>query len=181
MRDDTVNIISELLKTLDAHPDREGLRDTPVRYKKFLEEFFNPQPFKPTIFSSEGYNEMIIQSKIAFYSMCEHHLIPFFGYGTIAYIPDKKIIGLSKIARILDTYAHRLQNQERLTTEVVEYLTSTVQPKGAGVILQARHLCMEMRGIQKPEVLTTTSALRGNFKSDARTRSEFLRLNTNGL
>jgi len=173
---DSTEIIAELLEHLDDQPDREGLRATPQRYSRFLEEFLTPQPFTPTVFDNEGYDEMIIQSKIPFYSICEHHLVPFFGYGTIAYIPDKKIIGLSKLARILDHAAHRLQNQERITTQVVEFLTEAVNPKGAGVILQARHLCMEMRGIKKPGAITTTSALRGNFKHDPRTRAEFIRL-----
>jgi len=170
------DIIAELLKHLDNNPGREGLRDTPKRYKKFLEEFINPEPPKITIFGGEGYDEMVLQTRIPFYSICEHHLLPFFGYGSIAYIPDEKIVGLSKLARILDHFSRRLQNQERITTEVAEFLQEAIHPKGVGVILEARHLCMEMRGIKKPETLTTTSAVRGIFKSDSRTRSEFIEL-----
>jgi GTP cyclohydrolase I len=170
------DVIAELLAHLDKNPGREGLRDTPQRYKKFLDEFLNPEPFKTTIFDSEGYDEMVLQTKIPFYSICEHHLLPFFGYGSIAYIPNKKIVGLSKLARILDHFSRQLQNQERITVQVADFLNEAISPKGAGVILEARHLCMEMRGIQKPEVMTTTSCVRGIFKSDPRTRSEFIRL-----
>ncbi len=170
------DVIAELLEHLDNEPSREGLRDTPKRYKHFLDEFLNPAPFETTIFESEGYDEMVVQTQIPFYSICEHHLIPFFGHGAIAYIPDDKIIGLSKVARILDHVSRRLQNQERITVQVAEFLKEAIRPKGVGVILNARHLCMEMRGIQKPGVLTTTSCVRGIFKSDHRTRAEFIQL-----
>jgi GTP cyclohydrolase I len=170
------DLIAELLKHLDKEPGREGLRDTPKRYKKFLDEFLNPEPPKITIFDSEGYDEMVVQTKIPFYSICEHHLLPFFGYGSIAYIPDEKIVGLSKLARILDYASRRLQNQERITVQVAEFLSEAIHPKGVGVILEARHLCMEMRGIKKPDTLTTTSCVRGIFKSDPRTRAEFIEL-----
>lgn len=173
------DVIAELLAHLDKNPGREGLRDTPQRYKKFLDEFLNPEPPKITIFDSEGYDEMVLQTKIPFYSICEHHLLPFFGYGAIAYVPNEKIVGLSKLARILDHFSRRLQNQERITVQVAEFLSEAIAPKGVGVVLEARHLCMEMRGIKKPEVLTTTSAVRGIFKSDPRTRSEFIRLAKN--
>jgi len=173
---DSAEVITELLKHLDKEPAREGLRDTPKRFKHFLDEFLNPEPIDATIFKNEGYDEMVIQTKIPFYSICEHHLIPFFGYGSIAYIPDKNIIGLSKLARILDYVSHRLQNQERITVQVADFLNKAIVPKGVGVILNARHLCMEMRGVQKPDVLTTTSCLRGSFKSDHRTRAEFMQL-----
>lgn len=170
------DIIAELLKHLDKEPGREGLRDTPQRFNKFLDEFLNPEPPKITVFNSEGYDEMVIQTNIPFYSICEHHLLPFFGQGAMAYIPDKKIVGLSKLARILDHTSRRLQNQERITEQVAEFLQEAIRPKGVGVILQARHLCMEMRGVQKPETLTTTSAVRGLFKVDPRTRAEFIEL-----
>jgi GTP cyclohydrolase I len=170
------DVIAELLKHLDDQPDREGLRDTPERYTRFLDEFLNPKPFETTIFESEGYDEMVIQTKIPFYSLCEHHLLPFFGHGAIAYIPDKHIVGLSKLSRILDHFSRRLQNQERLTVQVAEFLNEAISPKGVGIILSARHMCMEMRGIRKPETLTTTSALRGRFKTDPRTRAEFIEL-----
>lgn len=174
------DLIAELLTHLDKEPGREGLRDTPQRYKQFLDEYLDPKPPKITIFDSEGYDEMVIQTKIPFYSICEHHLLPFFGYASIAYIPDKKIIGLSKLARILDYVSRRLQNQERITVQVAEFLSEAVSPKGVGVILDARHLCMEMRGVNKPGVLTSTSAVRGIFKSDPRTRAEFIELTKAG-
>lgn len=173
---DPADVIAELLTHLDKEPSREGLRDTPERYKKFLDEFLNPERPEITIFDSEGYDEMVVQTRIPFYSMCEHHLLPFFGYGTIAYIPSQKIVGLSKLARILDYTSRRLQNQERMTIQVADFLSEAISPKGVGVVLSARHLCMEMRGIQKPEVLTTTSCVRGIFKSDPRTRAEFMQL-----
>ena len=180
MEKDSADVIAELLAHLDKDPGREGLRDTPERYKRFLDEFLDPKPPKITIFDSEGYDEMVLQTRIPFYSMCEHHLLPFFGYGAIAYIPDKKIIGLSKLARILDHVSRRLQNQERITKQVAEFLNEAVSPKGVGVVLQARHLCMEMRGVQKPETMTTTSCVMGIFKSDPRTRAEFIRLSGAG-
>jgi GTP cyclohydrolase I len=171
-------VVSQLLPLVDAHPDREGLRDTPKRYEKFLKEFLKPDAFNLTTFANEGYDEMVLQANIPFYSICEHHLVPFFGIGAIAYIPGEKIVGLSKLARTLDHFSRRLQNQERITTEVASFLMETLSPKGVGVVLQARHLCMEMRGIQKPGVQTSTSCLKGNFKSRPETRAEFLRLAT---
>jgi len=168
--------IAELLEFMDAHPGREGLRDTPKRYERFMKEFFEVRPFELTVFKNEGYDEMVVQTNIAFYSLCEHHLLPFFGYGAIAYVPDKKIVGLSKLARTLDHFSRRLQTQERITTQVAEHLADKLQPKGIGVVLTARHLCMEMRGVQKPGTQTTTSCLKGSFKANASTRSEFLQI-----
>lgn len=165
--------VASILSEVDD-PNREGLINTPDRHAKFWAEFLSPPEFSPTVFSSEGYDEMIVQDNIVFYSLCEHHLLPFFGTGTIAYIPKDKIIGLSKLARTLDHFSRRLQNQERVTSEVTDYLQTTLDPKGVGVILQARHLCMEMRGIQKPGAYTTTSALKGLFKTNPQTRQEFL-------
>ncbi len=169
-------IIAELLPFLDKEPGREGLAKTPVRYQKFIKEFFAEKPFNLTVFKNEGYDEMVIQTNIAFYSMCEHHLLPFFGYGAIAYIPDRHIVGLSKLARTLEHFSRRLQTQERLTTQVTEYLADKLKPQGIGVVLSARHLCMEMRGIEKPGTQTTTSCLKGTFKSNSLTRSEFLQI-----
>jgi GTP cyclohydrolase I len=170
-------IIAKLLTHLDDDPDREGLRDTPARYQRFIKEFFEPRPFDMTVFANEeGYDEMVVQTNIAFYSLCEHHLLPFFGYGAIAYIPNKKIVGLSKLARTLDHFSRRLQTQERITTQVAEFLADKLQPKGIGVVLTARHLCMEMRGVEKPGTQTTTSCLKGSFKTNASTRGEFLQI-----
>jgi GTP cyclohydrolase IA len=167
-------IIAELLPHIDANPSREGLQDTPKRYEKFLKEFFEEKPYKLTVFESEGYDEMVVQANIPFYSICEHHLVPFFGYGTIAYIPDTKIVGLSKLARTLIHFSRRLQNQERITSQTADFLQEALQPKGVGVVLTGRHLCMEMRGVEKPGVETTTSCLRGAFKAKPETRAEFL-------
>jgi GTP cyclohydrolase I len=174
-------IIQELLAHLDADPKREGLQDTPQRYAAFVKEFFDVRPLDLTVFKNEGYDEMIVQSNIAFYSICEHHLLPFFGYGSIAYVPDKHIVGLSKLSRTLEHFAHRLQNQERITTQVAEFLADKLHPKGVGVILSARHLCMEMRGTEKPGTQTTTSCLKGSFKANSSTRSEFLQIVQNNL
>ncbi|HEY5442635.1 MAG TPA: GTP cyclohydrolase I FolE [Candidatus Saccharimonadales bacterium] len=169
-------IIAKLLRHMDKDPGREGLHDTPARYQRFIKEFFEDRPFELTVFKNEGYDEMVVQTNIAFYSLCEHHLLPFFGYGAIAYVPDQKIVGLSKLARTLDHFSRRLQTQERITTQVAEFLAEKLQPKGIGVVLTARHLCMEMRGIEKPGTQTTTSCLKGSFKANASTRSEFLQI-----
>ena len=169
-------IITKLLEHMDEDPLREGLQATPTRYQDFIKEFFEAKPFNLTVFENEGYDEMVIQTNIAFYSICEHHLLPFFGYGAVAYIPDKKIVGLSKLARTLTHFSRRLQTQERLTTQVTEFLAEKLQPKGIGVVLTGRHLCMEMRGIEKPGTQTTTSCLKGSFKSNSLTRGEFLQI-----
>lgn len=174
--EDSSEIIAKLLRHMDNDPGREGLRDTPARYQRFVKEFFEDRPFDFTVFENEGYDEMVIQTNIAFYSLCEHHLLPFFGYGAIAYIPDKKIVGLSKLARTLTHFSRRLQTQERITTQVAELLQDKLHPKGIGVVLTARHLCMEMRGIEKPGTQTTTSCLKGSFKANSSTRSEFLQI-----
>jgi len=164
------------LQHFDAQPEREGLRETPRRYTRFLSEFLQPTPFNLTTFASDDYDEMVVQTNIPFYSICEHHLVAFFGHATIAYIPDHKIVGLSKLARTLDHFSRRFQNQERITTQVADFLINNLQPKGVGVMLSARHLCMEMRGIQKPGVHTTTTCVRGIFKSNQATRNEFVQL-----
>jgi len=175
MRDIQKNIRA-IIESLDDNPDREGLIDTPRRYEAFLEEFLSPEEFQPTVFTNEGYSEMVIQRNITFYSICEHHLLPFFGTATVAYIPDKKILGLSKLARTVDHFSRRLQNQERITTQIADFLQKELSPKGVGVVLTARHLCMEMRGIKKPNAHTTTSCLYGLFQTNTSTRTEFLDL-----
>lgn len=168
--------IIRLLQAMDPEAERDGLSKTPARYEKFLKEFFTEKPFSMTVFNNEGYDEMVIQTNIAFYSMCEHHLLPFFGYGAIAYIPDQKIVGLSKLARTLEYFSRRLQTQERLTTQVTEFLDAKLKPKGVGVVLSGRHLCMEMRGVEKPGTKTVTSCLKGSFKRNPSTRNEFLQI-----
>lgn len=169
--------MSTILRAVDD-PKREGLRDTPRRYVKFLREFTSPEPFKFTAFDAEGTDEMIVQTGIPFYSLCEHHMAPFFGTAHIAYIPNGKIVGLSKLARCLDHYARRLQNQERITTQVAERLMSELTPKGVAVVLQAEHLCMAMRGVCKHDTLTKTSKMLGAFREDHKARAEFFGLIT---
>lgn len=154
---------------------REGLANTPKRYVKFLREFLAPQPFNLTTFTNEGNDEMIVQTNIPFYSLCEHHLAPFFGTAAVAYIPNGKIVGLSKLARTVDHFARRMQNQERITSQVAEYLNEKLKPRGVAVQLTAQHLCMSMRGVCKPGALTTTTKLLGLVKEDEKARAEFLR------
>ncbi len=156
------------------NPHREGLRDTPKRWARFFLEFLAPTEFSFTTFSSEGMDEMIVLDPIPLYSLCEHHLAPFFGHAYIGYLPNKRIVGLSKIPRTLDYFSRRLQNQERITSQVAQFLFEKLKPKGVGVVLKCRHFCMEMRGVQKHDVNTTTTKLIGAFKTDSKTRSEFL-------
>jgi len=156
--------------------NREGLRDTPRRYIKFLTEFLSPDDFNYTTFDSEGMDQMIVQTDIPFYSLCEHHLAPFYGVGHIAYIPNGKIVGLSKLARTLEYYARGFQNQERITTQVADRLQSELSPLGVAVVVKAQHLCMAMRGVKKHNTWTTTSCVRGMFKEDLNCRNEFLSL-----
>jgi GTP cyclohydrolase I len=166
--------ITRVLQYFGEDPTREGLKETPKRYIKFLKEFLNPPKWNCTTFEGEGYDEMIIQTGIPFHSLCEHHMAPFFGYGTIAYIPNKRIVGLSKLARTLETYSRRLQNQERITTQVAEFLMEQLDPKGVAVQLTAKHMCMEMRGVRKHNTWTTTTKLIGYFKDNSSARNEFL-------
>ncbi len=168
------NVI-RLLEYFGQDANREGLKETPKRYIKFFKEFLNPPKWNPTTFSAEGYDQMIVQKNIPFHSLCEHHIAPFFGTGHIAYIPDKKIIGLSKLARTLETFARRLQNQERITNQVVDFLMKELQPKGVGCVISAKHMCMEMRGVKKHDTYTTTSALRGVFENKE-VKDEFFKL-----
>jgi|TARA_R100000455_G_C6273355_1_gene130905 GTP cyclohydrolase I len=168
--------VRRLLQYFGEDVNREGLLETPKRYVKFFKEFLNPPKWNCTTFEGEGYDEMIVQKNIPFHSLCEHHIAPFFGEGVIAYIPNKKIVGLSKLARTLETYARRLQNQERITQQVAEFLWDTLEPKGVAVSLTAKHMCMEMRGVRKHNTWTTTNKLLGRFKEDTDTRNEFLSL-----
>jgi len=168
------------VKFLGDNPEREGLQDTYRRFLDSRQELFSGYQVDPkqviTLFDSEGYDEMIICRDIDFFSSCEHHLLPFYGRAHIGYIPDKKIIGLSKFSRIVDIYARRMQNQERLTTQVADFLWKNLKPKGLGVILEAEHLCIKARGAEKQNSFVTTSAFRGLFKKRPETRSEFLDL-----
>ena len=173
--DETVeDNVSRLLQYFGEDVNREGLQETPKRFIKFFKEFLNPPKWECTTLESEGYDEMIVQTNIPFHSLCEHHIAPFFGTATIAYIPNKRIVGLSKLARTLETFARRLQNQERITIQVAEFLWKELQPKGVAVQLTAKHMCMEMRGVKKHNTHTTTTKLIGAFKDDASCRQEFL-------
>ena len=170
----------EILRLIGENPDREGLKRTPIRVAKaiqFLTQGYNMDPIE--ILSSakfrEDYREMVIIKDIEIYSMCEHHLIPFIGKAHVAYIPNKYITGLSKIARVVEIYARRLQVQERLTTQIKEAINSTLDPLGVAVVIEAQHLCMSMRGIQKQNSVTTTSDFVGAFEND-KTRAEFVHL-----
>lgn len=164
----------EILKQLGEDVEREGLKDTPMRYIKFMREFLIPHEFNFTSFDAEGTDEMIIQTNIPFYSLCEHHTAPFFGVANVAYVPNGKIVGLSKLARCVDLYANRFQNQERITTQIADRLEKELNPKGVAVSLKAQHLCMCMRGVKKHDTWTITSKLTGVFKIDEKARAEFL-------
>lgn len=171
-----LDAVKTILSGLGQDVSREGLLDTPKRYIKFLKEFCNPEPFNMTTFKNEGSNEMVIVSNIPFFSLCEHHLAPFFGTASIAYIPNDKIVGLSKIPRTLDHFARQPQNQERITQQVAQYLMEQLNPQGVAVVIKARHLCVEMRGVKKHDCYTTTSAMKGVFYDEINTRQEFLNL-----
>src|SRR3954468_13895960 len=167
----------DLLEALGADPDEEGLRDTPRRVAAAYAELLTPEPFDMTTFpNDEGYDELVVVRDIPFHSLCMHHLLPFHGSATVAYIPGERIIGLSKLARVVDLFARDLQVQERLTTQVAGWLQERLRPKGVGVVLEAEHMCMSMRGVQKPGARTVTSALHGLVREDVRTRGEFLAL-----
>jgi GTP cyclohydrolase I len=170
-----------LLKALGEQPMRPGLVDTPRRVWEslsFLTDGYGKDirnVIGDAIFP-EQYDQMVFVRDIEFYSLCEHHMLPFFGRAHVAYIPDGRIIGLSKLPRLIDVYSHRLQVQERLTTQIADGLMEVLEPKGAAVVMEASHLCMMMRGVQKQHSQTVTSAMRGLFKTDQRTRAEFLEL-----
>jgi GTP cyclohydrolase IA len=167
----------ELLIALGQDPQRDGLRDTPRRIANAYAELLSPHPFNPTTFpNDEGYDELVVARGIPFNSLCEHHLLPFHGVAHVGYLPGERIIGLSKLGRVVDLFARRLQVQERLTSEIAAWLDDHLAPKGVGVVIEAEHLCMSLRGVQKPGTLTATSALRGLVRDDPRTRQEFLAL-----
>jgi len=174
-------LVREMLRQMGEDPEREGLKRTPQRVEKAMrfltsgytadvEALINEAVFE------ERCDEMIVSRDIDLFSMCEHHLLPFFGKAHVAYIPSGKIIGLSKVPRIVDVFARRLQVQERLTVQIAETLERVLAPRGVGVILEARHLCMMMRGVEKQNTVVTTSSMLGLFRSDPRTRGEFMNL-----
>jgi len=174
-------IYAELLKRIGEDPTRDGLQQTPKRMEKSMA--FLTQGYQQTVASvlhgalfDVDYDEMVIVRDIEFYSLCEHHLLPFFGKAHIAYVPQGKVVGLSKLPRIVDVFARRLQVQERLTQQTAEAIEEAIAPQGVGVVIEAQHLCMMMRGVEKQSSLTVTSSLRGVFKTQLQTRSEFLEL-----
>lgn len=173
-------LVKHLLEYIGEDPEREGLKDTPRRVIASYDKLFAGYKQKPadvlTVFGDEAYDEMIVVKSIELYSTCEHHLLPFFGKVHIGYIPNGKIIGLSKMPRLVEIYARRLQNQERLTNQIAKALYSILKPRGVGVIIEAKHFCMMARGVEKQSSEVTTSSLLGLFKKDLNTRSEFLRL-----
>ncbi|MCS7184584.1 MAG: GTP cyclohydrolase I FolE [bacterium] len=175
------NTIKKIIEKIGDNPKREGLKKTPMRFLKALtqltwgysvdiDKLINKAIFKET------YSEMIVVKKIPFYSLCEHHILPFFGDCSIGYIPDGYIIGLSKIPRIVEAFSRRLQLQERLTQEIANIIFEKIKPLGVGVVMRARHLCMEMRGVEKPNSEMVTSEMLGTFRTDPRTRQEFLNI-----
>jgi len=175
-----------VLELLGEDSEREGLLKTPVRYAKamqFLTQGYNLNPseiLKGAMFA-EDYNQMVIVKDIEVYSMCEHHLLPFFGKAHIAYIPNGHIVGLSKIPRIVDAFSRRLQVQERLSNDIRDCINDTLKPAGVAVVIEARHLCMQMRGVEKQNSVTTTSAFVGEFMTDEKTRKEFINLISSNL
>lgn len=171
----------QVLEVTDGEPDREGLKDTPLRVAKAMQFLthgynLNPKELLSSAMFTEDYQQMVLVKDIELYSMCEHHMIPFFGKAHVAYIPNGKITGLSKIARVVDAYARRLQVQERLTMQIRDCIQEALCPMGVAVVIEAHHLCMMMRGIQKQNSVTTTSAFTGVFLKDPRTREEFIHL-----
>jgi len=173
--------VTKVLELLGEDPKREGLLQTPKRVAKalkFLTEGYEQDPkeiLNQALFSTSN-DEMVLVRDIEFYSMCEHHMLPIIGRAHVAYIPDGKVVGLSKIPRIVNVYARRLQIQEQMTEQIADAILETIKPKGVAVVVHARHMCMEMRGVQKINSTTVSSALRGLFKSDERTRNEFYNL-----
>jgi len=174
--------VRTILEQVGEDPEREGLLKTPERVEKAMRYMTSgysmnaEEVIGDALFEAESHDNMVVVHDIDFYSMCEHHMLPFFGKAHVAYIPDGKIVGLSKIARVVDVFARRLQVQERLTDQIAAALDHALKPKGVGVVCQAAHFCMQMRGVEKQGAMTSTSALRGVFRDDPRTREEFLRL-----
>ncbi|NPA28491.1 MAG: GTP cyclohydrolase I FolE [Epsilonproteobacteria bacterium] len=173
--------VKVILESIGEDPNREGLKKTPLRVAKsfeFLTKGYKQDPkeiLNSALFSSTN-DEMVLVRDIEFYSLCEHHLLPIIGKVHVAYIPDGKVVGLSKIPRVVEVFARRLQIQEQLTEQIADAINEAINPKGVGVVVHARHMCMEMRGVQKINSTTISSALRGLFKSDLKTRNEFFNL-----
>ncbi len=169
--------VRDLLGALGFDTTEDGLEETPRRVATALLELVTPVPFRMTTFANApGYDELVVARAIPFHSLCQHHLLPFVGVAHVGYLPRARIVGLSKLARVVDHFARGLQVQERLTTQIAESLRDALNPKGVGVVLVAEHMCMSLRGVAKPGTRTVTSALLGTIRRDARTRQEFLAL-----
>ena len=178
---DQQDIVRQMLSLIGENPDREGLVDTPKRVIKSYKEIFrgyhiDPKAVLSTTFEKGNYNQMVICRDIEFYSTCEHHLIPFFGKAHVAYIPNERVVGLSKLARLVDVFSRRLQIQEKLTDEIADTLNEVLSPLGVMVVIDAKHMCMCARGVQKQNSSMITSCVRGLFKTDDKARTEFLTL-----
>jgi GTP cyclohydrolase IA len=179
--DELSSIYYRILKLIGENPDREGLKGTPVRVAKSLNFLTlgynqNPEAILTSAMFKEEYKQMVLVKDIDLYSMCEHHMLPFFGKAHVAYIPDGYITGLSKIARVVEAYSRRLQVQERLTTQIRNCIQDNLKPLGVAVVIEAQHMCMQIRGIQKQNSVTTTSAFTGIFLEELNTREEFMHL-----
>ncbi len=175
------NAVKSMMLHVGENPQREGLIDTPARVRKSYEFIYggykeNPKEILEKALFTTTNNEMVLVKDIEFYSTCEHHLLPIIGRVHVAYIPNGKVVGLSKIPRVVDVFARRMQIQEQLTEQIADAIMDAISPKGVAVVIVARHMCMEMRGVQKINSTTTSSALRGLFKKDEKTRSEFFSL-----
>ena len=169
-------VLKDALDCLDENPEREGLNETPKRWAKMLIEMTSGHEFNMTTFKNEGVDEMVAEVGIPFFSLCEHHLAPFFGTAAVAYIPGDRIVGISKLARSVELYAKSLQVQERMTQQIANMLQEKLQPRGVAVLIRARHLCQEMRGARKTGVETVTSCLKGVFLEKAAAREEFMEI-----
>jgi len=174
-------LVSRMLKELGEDPSRDGLERTPMRVARALRFLTSGHSEDPRAILNDAlfevsYDEMVLVKDIDFYSLCEHHMLPFFGRAHIAYLPNGKVVGLSKLPRLVDMFARRLQVQERLTTELAEVIESVLQPRGVGIVIEAIHLCMKMRGVEKQNSFAITSSMRGSFSTDSKTRSEFMEL-----
>jgi GTP cyclohydrolase I len=181
-RDELERTVLRLLRQLGESPDREGLVDTPRRVAESLRALTEGysadigEIVGDAIFEQEDYDDLVVVKDISFFSLCEHHLLPFFGRAHIAYCPNGRVVGLSKIPRLVDVFAHRLQLQERLTRQVAEAIQAVLDPDGVAVVMEGRHLCLEMRGVEKQDSTTLTSCMLGAFRDDPRTRAEFMQL-----
>jgi GTP cyclohydrolase IA len=180
-KENIAELVRKMIQLVGEDPNREGLRKTPERYEKALKFLTSgytqnvDQILNGATFSVK-YDEMVVVKDIEFFSLCEHHLLPFFGKAHVAYLPDKKVLGLSKVARLVNMFARRLQIQERMTSQIAEAISEKISPEGVGVIIEARHLCMQMRGVEKQHSEAVTSAMLGSFRHNKQTRDEFLSL-----